>query len=59
MEFKTFYITKQGKLGIGLIMLKQIMESFGGEVSLIRHEDAGTSVHLSFRIVERRIGGSR
>ncbi|MBD0678068.1 sensor histidine kinase [Pseudomonas sp. PSB11] len=59
MAFKTFYTTKQGKLGIGLIMVKQIMESFGGEASLTHHEDKGTSVHLSFRVVERRASGLR
>ncbi|QKG67082.1 HAMP domain-containing histidine kinase [Pseudomonas sp. B14-6] len=59
MAFKTFYTTKQGKLGIGLIMVKQIMENFGGEASLTHHEDQGTSVHLSFRVVERRASGVR
>jgi two-component system sensor histidine kinase HydH len=54
MAFKTFYTTKQGKLGIGLIMVKQIMESFGGEANLTHHEQQGTSVRLSFRVVERR-----
>jgi two-component system sensor histidine kinase HydH len=54
MASKTFYTTKQGKLGIGLIMVKQIMESFGGEASLTHHEQQGTSLRLSFRIVERR-----
>ncbi|MGW8461719.1 sensor histidine kinase [Pseudomonas sp. CLCA07] len=59
MAFKTFYTTKQGRLGIGLIMVKQIMESFGGEASLTRHEQQGTSVRLSFRIVERRASALR
>jgi two-component system sensor histidine kinase HydH len=59
MAHKTFYTTKQGKLGIGLIMVKQIMESFGGEASLMHHEDQGTSVHLSFRVVERRVSALR
>jgi two-component system sensor histidine kinase HydH len=59
MAFKTFYTTRQGKLGIGLIMVKQIMESFGGEVILSHHEDQGTSVHLSFRVVERRASALR
>jgi two-component system sensor histidine kinase HydH len=53
LAFKTFYTTKQGKLGIGLIMVKQIMESFGGEASLTCVEHQGTSVRLSFRVVER------
>ncbi|VVP40758.1 sensor histidine kinase [Pseudomonas fluorescens] len=59
MAFKTFYTTKQGKLGIGLIMVKQIMESFGGEASLTHHEQQGTSVRLSFRVVERRASALR
>ena len=54
MAFKSFYTTRQGRLGIGLIMVKQIMESFGGEASLTSHDKEGTSVHLSFRVVERR-----
>jgi len=59
LAHKTFYTTKQGKLGIGLIMVKQIMESFGGEANLAHHEDQGTSVQLSFRVVERRASGLR
>jgi two-component system sensor histidine kinase HydH len=59
MAFKTFYTTKQGKLGIGLIMVKQIMESFGGEASLTHHEQQGTSVRLSFKVVERRASALR
>jgi two-component system sensor histidine kinase HydH len=58
MAYKTFYTTRQGKLGIGLIMVKQIMESFGGAVSLTHHEQQGTSVRLSFRIVERKTSHS-
>ncbi|MGJ7517981.1 sensor histidine kinase [Pseudomonas baetica] len=54
MAYKSFYTTRQGRLGIGLIMVKQIMESFGGEAGLTCHEQKGTSVHLSFRVVERR-----
>lgn len=54
MAFKSFYTTRQGRLGIGLIMVKQIMESFGGEASLTNQEQQGTSVHLSFRVLDRR-----
>lgn len=53
LDFKTFYTTKQGRLGIGLIMVKQIMESFGGAASLTSDEQLGTSIRLSFRVVER------
>jgi two-component system sensor histidine kinase HydH len=52
MAFKSFYTTRQGRLGIGLIMVTQIMESFGGAASLTRHEKHGTSVRLSFRVVD-------
>ncbi|WP_137806419.1 HAMP domain-containing sensor histidine kinase [Pseudomonas sp. G(2018)] len=54
MAFKSFYTTRQGRLGIGLIMVKQIMEIFGGEAGLTHHEQQGTSVQLSFKVVERR-----
>ncbi|WP_422421845.1 sensor histidine kinase [Pseudomonas sp. GZD-222] len=50
MAFKSFYTTKLGGLGIGLIMVKQIMERFGGEVSLSSREQAGTSICLCFRV---------
>lgn len=59
MAFKSLYTTRNGRLGMGLIMVKQIMESFGGEASLIYHEQRGTSVRLSFRVLDRRIGAAR
>ncbi|WP_419711027.1 sensor histidine kinase [Pseudomonas sp. NFX224] len=52
--FKPFYTTKQGRLGIGLIMVKQIMESFGGEATMAHHEQQVTSMRLTFRVVERK-----
>jgi two-component system sensor histidine kinase HydH len=52
--FKSFYTTRQGRLGIGLTMVKQIMQSFGGEASLTSHEHRGAAVHLSFRVLDRR-----
>ncbi|VVP94211.1 Adaptive-response sensory-kinase SasA [Pseudomonas fluorescens] len=54
MAFKSFYTTRQGRLGIGLIMVKQIMESFDGEAGLTCNEQQGTAVRLSFKVVERR-----
>lgn len=48
--FKSFYTTRQGGLGIGLIMVKQIMERFGGEVSLSSREQEGTCVDLCFSV---------
>ncbi|WP_041770227.1 HAMP domain-containing sensor histidine kinase [Metapseudomonas resinovorans] len=50
MAFKSFYTTKQGGLGIGLIMVKQIMERFGGKASLSSREHQGTRVCLSFKV---------
>ena len=48
--FKSFYTTKQGGLGIGLIMVRQIMERFGGEVQLDSREQEGTRVCLCFNV---------
>jgi two-component system sensor histidine kinase HydH len=59
MAFKSFYTTRQGRLGIGFIMVKQIMESFGGEASLTIHEKQGTSVSLIFRVLDRRASALR
>jgi two-component system sensor histidine kinase HydH len=59
MAFKSFYTTRHGRLGIGFIMVKQIMESFGGEASLTIHEKQGTSVHLIFRVLDRRTSALR
>lgn len=59
MACKAFYTTKQGRLGIGFIMVKQIMESFGGGAGLTSHEERGTSVHLTFRVLDRRARASR
>nr|WP_256590835.1 MULTISPECIES: ATP-binding protein [unclassified Pseudomonas] len=53
MAFKSFYTNRHGRLGIGLIMVKQIMESFGGEASLTSNEQQGTSVHLRFRCLSK------
>lgn len=47
--FKSFYTTKQGGLGIGLVMVRQIMEHFGGEASLVSLEPQGARVCLRFR----------
>ncbi|MNO44821.1 Sporulation kinase E [compost metagenome] len=58
MAFKSFYTTKRGGLGIGLYMVKQIMEHFGGKVALTSREDEGTSVRLSFRIARGTAGAA-
>ncbi|MEX5586090.1 sensor histidine kinase [Pseudomonas urmiensis] len=49
MAFKPFYSTKQGRLGIGLVMVRQIMERFGGEASLHNLTTQGTRICLRFR----------
>lgn len=50
MLFKPFVTTKQGGLGVGLVMVKRIMERFGGSVKLTSREEEGTQVELSFVI---------
>ncbi|QBF26747.1 two-component sensor histidine kinase [Pseudomonas tructae] len=47
--FKSFYTTRQGGLGIGLVMVRQVMEHFGGEASLLNLEPQGTRACLRFR----------
>ncbi|HDS1735347.1 ATP-binding protein [Pseudomonas sp. BP8] len=50
MVFKPFFTTKQGGLGVGLVLVKRIMERFGGSVSLSSREEEGTQVSLIFNI---------
>ena len=50
MVFKPFYTTKQGGLGVGLALVKRIMERFGGSVCLSSREEEGTRVSLIFNI---------
>ncbi|EKT4469117.1 two-component sensor histidine kinase [Pseudomonas putida] len=50
MVFKPFFTTKQGGLGVGLALVKRIMERFGGSVSLSSREEEGTRVSLVFNI---------
>jgi two-component system sensor histidine kinase HydH len=59
MALKSFYTTRQGRLGIGFVMVRQIMESFGGAANLTIQEKQGTCVHLSFRVQDRRANGPR
>ncbi|MCP1517769.1 signal transduction histidine kinase [Pseudomonas migulae] len=49
MAFRPFFTTKQGGLGVGLVLVKRIMERCGGTVSLDSREGEGTSVRLSFQ----------
>ncbi|WP_256659455.1 HAMP domain-containing sensor histidine kinase [Pseudomonas sp. H9] len=50
LAFKSIYTTRSGGLGIGLIMVRQIMERFGGAVSLSSREQEGTRVCLCFSV---------
>jgi len=50
MVFKPFFTTKQGGLGVGLVLVKRIMERFSGKVSLTSREQEGTRVKLTFKI---------
>ncbi|MDD1012658.1 sensor histidine kinase [Pseudomonas rubra] len=54
MVFKPFFTTKQGGLGVGLVLVKRIMERFGGSVSLASREEEGTRVCLIFNVA---VGG--
>ncbi|MBF8792720.1 HAMP domain-containing histidine kinase [Pseudomonas monteilii] len=49
MAFKSFYTTKQGRLGIGLVMVRQVMERFDGQATLSNLAPQGTRVYLQFR----------
>lgn len=51
MAFRPFFTTKQGGLGVGLVLVKRIMERFGGAVTLESCEGEGTSVRLSFKLI--------
>ena len=50
MVFKPFFTTKQGGLGVGLMLVKRIMERFGGAVSLTSRQAEGTRVCLTFKL---------
>lgn len=49
LAFQPFFTTKQGGLGVGLVLVKRIMERFGGAVRLSSYEGQGTRVSLTFR----------
>lgn len=53
MAFRPFFTTKQGGLGVGLVLVKRIMERFGGSVALDSAEDQGTCVRLTFKRAPR------
>jgi two-component system, NtrC family, sensor histidine kinase HydH len=51
MAFKPFRTTKRHGLGLGLPMLKRVMDRFGGAVEVSSGENAGTQVRLQFRTI--------
>ncbi|GLO56175.1 hypothetical protein PPUJ20066_22110 [Pseudomonas putida] len=52
MAFRPFFSTKQGGLGVGLVLVKRIMERFGGAVRLSSSLGHGTRVSLNFRLAK-------
>ena len=50
MVFKPFFTTKQGGLGVGLALVKRIMERYEGSVELTSQEQEGTRVCLNFKV---------
>ncbi len=52
LAFRPFFTTKQGGLGVGLVLVRRIMERFGGSVRLSSSEGHGTRVSLSFKLAK-------
>jgi len=48
LVFKPFYTTKRNGLGLGMALVKRIMERFGGAIRLNSAEGKGTCVSLTF-----------
>lgn len=48
LVFKPYYTTKRDGLGLGMALVKRIMDRFGGAISLYSREGEGTRVSLSF-----------
>ena len=48
LVFKPFYTTKRNGLGLGMALVKRIMERFGGAIRLNSREGEGTRVSLTF-----------
>lgn len=50
--FKPFYTTKRNGLGLGLPLVKRIMERFGGTIRITSREKEGTEVRLVFMLAK-------
>jgi len=48
MVFKPFHTTKTRGLGVGLALVKRIIERYGGSIFLESKENQGTRVHMIF-----------
>jgi len=48
LVFKPYYTTKRDGLGLGMALVKRIMERFGGDINLFSRKGEGTRVNLSF-----------
>jgi two-component system, NtrC family, sensor histidine kinase HydH len=51
LVFKPYYTTKRNGLGLGMALVKRIMERFGGAISLQSQRGEGTRVNLLFKAV--------
>jgi signal transduction histidine kinase len=49
LVFKPYYTTKGNGLGLGMALVKRIMERFGGAISLDSRKGEGTRVSLVFK----------
>jgi two-component system sensor histidine kinase HydH len=48
LVFKPYYTTKRHGLGLGMALVKRIMERFGGDIAMESREGEGTRVKLNF-----------
>jgi signal transduction histidine kinase len=51
LVFKPYYTTKRDGLGLGMALVKRIMERCGGDISLDSRKGEGTRVNLSFPLI--------